>query len=150
MLWLLPRLSFSSDAKDLFCWYKRKKWFLWTMAATQTAENHGEFYTSNQWEFYTSVPNWAHSQYSWAAEAPSLKICYHVVSFKWSQNYPSQQKKSLVVQWKEASLLEFEEKLVETETTKMIRKWPAEQILGWENRRKSKEQNCESHSQESK
>ena len=32
-------LNFTSDSEDLFCWYKQKKWFLWTMAAAQVAEN---------------------------------------------------------------------------------------------------------------
>ena len=30
---LLAFLNFTLDSEDLFCWYKRKKWFLWTMAA---------------------------------------------------------------------------------------------------------------------
>ena len=41
---LLVGLNFPLDSKDLFCWYKRKKWFLWTEAAAQAAENHG-----NEW-----------------------------------------------------------------------------------------------------
>ena len=33
--WLLACLNFTLDSEDWFCWYKRKKWFLWTMAAAQ-------------------------------------------------------------------------------------------------------------------
>ena len=39
---LLACLNFALDSEDLFCCYKRKKWFLWTMAAAQAAENHGD------------------------------------------------------------------------------------------------------------
>ena len=39
---LLVFLNFTSDSEDLFCWYKQKKWFLWTMAAAQVAENQGD------------------------------------------------------------------------------------------------------------
>ena len=38
---LLACLNFTLDSQDLFCWYKWKKWFLWTMAAAQAVENHG-------------------------------------------------------------------------------------------------------------
>ena len=31
--WLLAYLNFILDSEDLFCQYKQKKWFLWTMAA---------------------------------------------------------------------------------------------------------------------
>ena len=37
--WLLACLNFILDSEDLFCRYKRKNWFLWTMAAAQAAEN---------------------------------------------------------------------------------------------------------------
>ena len=40
--WLLPSLSFTLESEDLSFWYKQKKWFLWTMAAAQAAENHGD------------------------------------------------------------------------------------------------------------
>ena len=39
---LLACLNFTLDSEDLFYWYKQKKWFLWTMAAAQAAENHGD------------------------------------------------------------------------------------------------------------
>ena len=39
---VLAFLNFTSDSEDLFCWYKQKKWFLWTMAAAQVAENQGD------------------------------------------------------------------------------------------------------------
>ena len=39
---LLPCLNFTLDSEDLSFWYKQKKWFLWTMAAAQTTENHGD------------------------------------------------------------------------------------------------------------
>ena len=35
-------VNFTLDTEDSFCWYKWKKWFLWTMAAAQTDENHGD------------------------------------------------------------------------------------------------------------
>ena len=37
----LACLNFTLDVEDLFCWYKRKKWFLWAIAAAQTAEKDG-------------------------------------------------------------------------------------------------------------
>ena len=40
--WLLACLNFTLDSGDLFFWYKRKMWFLWIMAATQAAKNHGD------------------------------------------------------------------------------------------------------------
>ena len=39
---LLARLNFSLESEDFFLWCKRKKGFLWTMAAAQAAENHGD------------------------------------------------------------------------------------------------------------
>ena len=39
---LLACLNFTLEAEDLSFWYKRKKWFLWAMAAAQAAENHGD------------------------------------------------------------------------------------------------------------
>ena len=39
---LLSCLNFTLDSEDLSFWYKQKKWFLWTMAAAQAAENHGD------------------------------------------------------------------------------------------------------------
>ena len=39
---LLACLNFTLALEDLFCCYKCEKWFLWTMAAAQAAENHGD------------------------------------------------------------------------------------------------------------
>ena len=39
---LLACLSITLCPEDLYFWCKRKKGFLWTMAAAQTAENHGD------------------------------------------------------------------------------------------------------------
>ena len=39
---LLAYLHFTLESEDLSFWYKWKKWFLWTMAAAQAAENHGD------------------------------------------------------------------------------------------------------------
>ena len=38
---LLACLNFTSDSEDLFCWYKWKNWFLWTISAELAAENYG-------------------------------------------------------------------------------------------------------------
>ena len=35
-------LNFTLDAEDLFCWFKRKKWFLWATSAVQAAEENGD------------------------------------------------------------------------------------------------------------
>ena len=90
---LLACLNFTLDSEDLFCWYKRKKWFLWTMATAQAAENHGDKWGLTWylwWGIHTSISTWTHSQYSLAvAEALNLKICSHGTSLKWSQK-PSQ------------------------------------------------------------
>ena len=86
--WLIACLNFTWDSEDLFCWYKWKKWFLWTMAAPQAAENHGDGWVLRDevWGTYISIPTWAHPQNSLAAaEALSLKISSHGTSLKWSQ-----------------------------------------------------------------
>ena len=74
---LLACLNFTLEAEDLSFWYKRKKWFLWTMAAAQAAENHGDEWGLTwylQWGIYTSIPTWTHSQSSLAAvQALSFK-----------------------------------------------------------------------------
>ena len=84
----LSELYFRSK-KDLSFWHKRKKWFLWTIEATQEAENHGDEWGliwSFLWGIYTSTPTWTHLQNSLAAaEAPSLKISSHGTSLKWSR-----------------------------------------------------------------
>ena len=93
--WLLARLNFTLDSEDLFCRYKQKKWFLWTMAAAQVAKNHGDEWGLTwylQWGIHTSIPTWIHSHNSpaaAAAEALSLKISSHGTSLKWSRR-PSQ------------------------------------------------------------
>ena len=73
--------------------FNKKKWFLWTMAAAQGAENHGDEWGLTWyilWGIYTSILTWTHSQDSLAvAEAPSLKVSSHGTSLKWSQR-PSQ------------------------------------------------------------
>ena len=91
--WLLACLNFTLESEDLSFWYKRKKWFLWTMAAAQAAENHGDQWGLTwyfRWGIYTLIPTWTHSQNSLAAvEAQSLKISSHQTSLKWSWR-PSQ------------------------------------------------------------
>ena len=85
--WLLTSLSFTLDSEDLCFWYKRKQWFLWTMAAAKAAENHEDEWDSTWyfwWGIYTSIPTWTHSQNSLAAEeTQSLKISSHGTSLKW-------------------------------------------------------------------
>ena len=59
--WLLSCLHFTLDSEDLFCWYEGKKWFLWTMAPAQTAENHGDGWDLIwylRWGIYTSISTW--------------------------------------------------------------------------------------------
>ena len=72
---------------------KRKKWFLWTMAAAQAAENHRDEWDLTwyfRWGIYPSIPTWTNSR-KWlaAAEAQTLKISSHGTSLKWSRG-PSQ------------------------------------------------------------
>ena len=85
---LLACLNFTLDSEDLFWWYKRKKWFLWPMAAVQAFGNHGDEWGLTwylRWGIYASIPTWTHSQnLSAAAEALSLKISSHGTSIKWS------------------------------------------------------------------
>ena len=87
--WLLACLNFTLDSDGLSFWCKWEKWFLWTMAASQAAENYGDVWRLTWylwWEVYTSIPTWAHSQNSpTAAEAMNLKISSHGTSLKWSQ-----------------------------------------------------------------
>ena len=55
---LLACLNFTLEAGDLSFWYKQKKWYLWTMAAEQAAENHADEWGLT-WYFlcgiYTSI-----------------------------------------------------------------------------------------------
>ena len=39
---LLACLNLTLDSEDLLCWYKQRKWFLWTMASAQAPKNHGD------------------------------------------------------------------------------------------------------------
>ena len=86
-------LSITLHSEDLLCWYKWTNWFLWAMAAAQTAENHGDEWDSTwylQWGIYTLILIWTHSQNSLAAtEVLGLKIWPNGTSLKWSQR-PSQ------------------------------------------------------------
>ena len=116
--WQLVCLNFTLDSKDLFCWYKRKKWFLWT--ATRAAENHRNewgliWYL--RWGIYTSVPTWTHPHNSLAA-AEALNLRYppmeHFSNNR--KNHPHQQMHSRSCGNK-ASCIEFTEKLMETDTT---------------------------------
>ena len=86
---LLACLNFTLDSEDLFCRYKRKKGFLWTIAAAQAAENHGDEWGLTWylwWGIYMWIPTWTHSQNSLAAaEVLNLKISSHGTSLQWSQ-----------------------------------------------------------------
>ena len=86
---LLACLDFILQSKDLSFWYRQKKWFLWTMAAAQTAGNCGDVWVLIWyflWEIYVSTPTWTYSKISLAAaEAPNLKISSHGTSLKWSR-----------------------------------------------------------------
>ena len=62
---LLACLEFTLESQDFSLWYKQKKWLLWTMAAAQAAENHGDEWVLTWyflWGIYTSTPIWTHSQ----------------------------------------------------------------------------------------
>ena len=87
--WLLTCLNFTIESEDLSFWYKWRKWFLWTMAASQAAENYGDEWCLTWyflWRTYTSILTWTLSQNLLAAvKALSLKISSHGTSFKWSQ-----------------------------------------------------------------
>ena len=53
---LLACLNFNLDSE--FCWYKQKEWFIWAMAAAQTAENNGDELGLTWylwWGIYTSI-----------------------------------------------------------------------------------------------
>ena len=86
-------LNFTLESEDLSFWYKRKKWFLWIMAAAQKAENHGDEWDLTWyflWGIYTSIPTQTHSQNLLvAAEAPRLNKFSHGTFLKWSRR-PSQ------------------------------------------------------------
>ena len=90
---LIACLKFTLDSEDLFCWCKWKKWFLWTMVATQPAENHRDEWGLTWylwWGTYTSIPTWTYSKNSLAAaEELRLKISSNGTSLKRSQR-PSQ------------------------------------------------------------
>ena len=69
---LLACLNFTLGWESCFCCYKWRKWFLWAMAAAQTAENYvGEWGLTwyLQWVMYTSIQNWFHSLNELAAAA---------------------------------------------------------------------------------
>ena len=79
---MITSQNFTLDSEDLLFWYKGKNWLLWTMAAAQAAENHGNEWGLTwylQWEIYRSIPTWTHSQNSLAAaEARSLNIFFEL------------------------------------------------------------------------
>ena len=58
---LFACLNFTLHSEDLSVWYKRKKWFSWTMAAAEATENHGDEWSWTwyfRWGIYTSIPTW--------------------------------------------------------------------------------------------
>ena len=58
------------DSEDSLRWYKRKKWFLWTMTAAQAAQKYVDEWGLTWyllWGIYTSIPTWTQSQNSLAA-----------------------------------------------------------------------------------
>ena len=85
--WFLACLNFTLDLEHLFSWYKRKRWFLWTMTTAKAAENHGDEW-GLMWYLrlgiYKSIPTKTHSQNSLPTEALSLEISYHGPSLDWS------------------------------------------------------------------
>ena len=87
---LVASLNFTLDSEDLFCWYKPKNWFLWTMAAAQATKNHSDVWGLItwhwQWGIDTSVPNWIYIHYKVeAAEAMSLNTSSRGTPLKWSE-----------------------------------------------------------------
>ena len=73
---LLACLNFTLGSEGLFYWYKRKKGFLWTIAAAHAAENHGDECGLTRylpWGIYTSVSTWTHSQNSLAVPEADFK-----------------------------------------------------------------------------
>ena len=89
---------------------------------------------------YTSVPTWTHSQNLVAAiEGPSLEMCSHGTSLKWSMVGTKIIINCVMKMWIH---FEFEEKSMETETTTWSisrrRETTVEQILGLEVGKKSK------------
>ena len=85
-----------TSLSEIYFWFRRfillvqtKKWFLWTMAAAQAAEIHGDALSLTRylwWGLYKSIPTWNHSQNSLVViEAVNLKISSHVRTLKWSQ-----------------------------------------------------------------
>ena len=92
LLRLLACLNFTLESKDLSLLYKQKKWFLWIMAAAQTAENQEHEWGLTWyflWVIYTLIPTWTHSHNSLAAaEASSLKIPTHGTSQMITKTHP--------------------------------------------------------------
>ena len=80
---LLACLNFTLESEDLSFWYKQKKWFLWTMTASQAAENHGDEWGLTWyflWGIYTAMTTSTHSQNSLAA-AELLFYLSRIISF---------------------------------------------------------------------
>ena len=65
---LLACLNVTLESEDLSFCYKQKKWFLWTMAAVQAAEKHGDV-SDLTWYFLSEIyrSTGTHSQNSLAA-----------------------------------------------------------------------------------
>ena len=64
---LLACLTLFLDLEDLFCWCKRKNWFLWTMAAAQAFLDHGDEWGLTKYlrrGIYASISTWTHPQNS--------------------------------------------------------------------------------------
>ena len=117
--WLLACLKFILESENLSFWYKWKKWFLWTMAAAQAAENHGDAWCLTCYflsEIYTSIPTWTQSPNSVAAEAPILKdILPSNLSQMITKTIPISLR--IVISYVMSIHCEFDGKSMETETT---------------------------------
>ena len=83
---LLAYLNLTLDSEDLFCWYKQKSWFLWTMAASQAAEKHAD-----EWGLTWNL-RWVIYIYIYIYIKPNLKLLTKFTSrsvafkdiFQWS------------------------------------------------------------------
>ena len=144
---MISSLSELLESEDLSFWYKRKKWFLWTMAAAQVAET---MKMSEAWPdlFYEEYihqfqPEPTHKFTSSSRGTGFKDILPLNISQLITKTIPISTRKSQAMQWNGAPCCEFDGKSIETET-KTWSEFPnggkaiVEQILESQERKKYK------------
>ena len=116
---MITSLNFTLESEDLFFWYKRKKWFLWTMPAAENRAGEWDLTWYFLWGIYTSVSTEPYSQISLVA-AGSTKfkdiLPWNISQMAMKTLPISHTRIVKAMRWSRASHCEFDRKSMETET----------------------------------